>query len=61
MRTRNESWLNTETMTEMYGVQAYRDGKWRNVAKDGKPAIFDNPADRDAFRAEIRKMKESTP
>jgi hypothetical protein len=53
---RPHTWLNTETMTEMYGIQARKDkGEWMHAMEKGVPLLFDNQADRDARLDASRK------
>jgi hypothetical protein len=53
---RPHAWLDTETMTEMYGIQARKDkGKWMHTMEKGAPLLFDNQADRDTRLDALRK------
>ena len=56
MKTRNHDWLNMETLKPAFGIEAYVNGIWMNVAQDGVPCLFDTAAERDAKRLEIRKL-----
>jgi len=53
MKTRNVDWFDTHTKKPLFGVQAKYADVWRNVARDGKPALFHTKAERDEFRAEL--------
>ena len=58
MRTREHDWLDTKNAKPMYGLQVKcSDGTWRNVARDGEPAIFETKTERDALRVEMRKRR----
>ena len=60
MKTRNENWFDTNTEKPLFGVQAKYAGVWRNVARDGKPALFHTKAERDKFRAELINNAQET-
>lgn len=60
MRTRAADWLNTETMRTMFGFQVYHEGRWRHVAENGKPLIYETREARDDKRAEYRKRRSLT-
>jgi hypothetical protein len=53
---RKALWGCTKTHREIFGieVQTEKGGPWMKVAKDGKPVLFDNEAERDAMLKELR-------
>lgn len=57
MRTAPTTWLDTITLQSKYGLKVFHDGKWKNLAENGKPCIYDTTVERDAKRAEYRKIK----
>ena len=62
MRTRNHDWFDTEAMVMYYGYQVKcgKDGRWKNVTRNGIPELFHCPRDRDIARGFARKLKEQT-
>lgn len=59
MKTRNHDWFDMKNPQQpKYGIQVQQDGKWYNAAENGEPCLFDTEAERDAKRAEFRKLKE---
>lgn len=53
---RRHDFYDTKRGVPVYGVDArVRPGKWRHLAEDGKPVLFDAPEDRDAKLKELRK------
>lgn len=57
MQTAPTSWLDTETLKPKYGLKVLHEGRWKNLAEDGKPCIYDTETERDAKRAEYRKIQ----
>lgn len=57
MRTRDHDWFDTKKQRPLYSFQVFQRGKWRHVAEDGKPLLFDNPGDRNISRHSYRLMK----
>ena len=56
MRTRPTEWLDTRTGETLYSLEAHHNGRWMKVAEGGEPCIYHTPEERDAKRAEVRKM-----
>ena len=57
MRTRDHDWFDSNTNLPLYSYQVYKDGKWHHPSKDGKPQLFRTKEERDAARAEARKVR----
>lgn len=57
MITRPTSWLDTNTGKPKYGLQVKLHGTWHGYAEDGKPYLVDTMKERDAKRAEVRRIK----
>lgn len=57
MRTRPTSWIDIDTLQGKYGLQVLHKGKWRNLAENGKPCVYDTQEERDAKRREYSKIK----
>jgi len=50
--------MNTATGEPMYGLQVYARGQWKHLAEDGVPCIYSTEAERDAKRAQYRRLRE---
>lgn len=48
MRTRKHDWFDTVEHKPKYGFQLLVKGRWKHVAEDGKPCLFDTEEERDA-------------
>lgn len=57
MRTRTHDWFNLKDMTPRYSFQIHINGKWHNVAENGKPLWYETTQERDRKQAEYRRMK----
>lgn len=57
MKTRVHDWLDMKTLKPAYGFQVFVDGKWLDVAENGKACIFHSTGERDKKQAKFRKMK----
>lgn len=55
MRTKITRWIDGTTNKELFGIAAWDDGEWKNVAEHGKPLFFTKLAKAEAKRAEIRR------
>lgn len=60
MRTRNNNWVNTDTLETKLGIDVSYDGKsWSHLAVDSKPYFAKNEDERNEKRKELRKLKEN--
>lgn len=59
MRTRNHDWFDSAKMAPVYGVQIYHDGKWRDVAIDGKIVLCATEAERAEQRKRIKHIAKA--
>lgn len=57
MRTQAAGLVDTAKLKEVYAIKVFFNGKWCFAGENGKPFLFDTAAERDAKRAEIRKLK----
>ena len=48
-KARRNDWFNTSTFEVLHGVDAFVNGFWNHIARDGKPLFFDLPCDADGF------------
>jgi len=58
VRTRVLDWYDLANEKPLYGFQVFSGGRWCNAAEDDKPCIYATEAERDAKRAEFRRIKE---
>ena len=59
MLTRNRDYLNKKTLEPEFGFQVFDEGEWKNVAENGVPCIYKTPEERNAKRAQYRKLRPS--
>jgi hypothetical protein len=57
IKYKKNDWLNTQTRTPMYGIDARVDGKWHYVAEDGKPLLYQTAEERDRRIKELRRAQ----
>lgn len=57
MITRPTRWIDLKTLKPKFGLEVRLHGKWMGYAENGKPCIYDSEKERDAKRAEVRKIK----
>lgn len=57
MRYRVHRWVDTKSLTPMYGVQAQFPGErtWMHVSENGKAVLFDREAQADAYIERLRE------
>lgn len=49
-------WLNVDTMTQLYGATAIKDGRRFYISQDNKPLLFDTPKEAQGFIDEINSL-----
>lgn len=60
MRTRNNDWVNTDTLETKFGIDVSYDGKnWNHLAINSNPYFATNEKERNEKRKELRKLKET--
>ena len=57
MRTQATTWYSASRRTQMYGIKVRFMGRWINAGDNSGLFIFDNEADRDVKRKELRSRK----
>ncbi len=60
MKTRATEWFDTELEQVFYGIKVFFNGQWLNAGDENGLFLFNNEADRDEKRKELREKQVPT-
>jgi len=57
MKTKLDRWINTETMTDCFGVSVQKDGKWMRVARNKEAFIVGSREEAEAMQQRLEQTQ----